>query len=276
MSIPPVFTTLPSPRSDDSDIIEKIEIIEKIQKHFDAVILSPMRASTILTYFHSCHAIAGGLYLGNYRSFIESTDLALQHKTNPDCEQHTNRHGFRTVITVCPMSAFTHEYPNLNAEIVGESFRDQQVLWLQVGRTIFDDPALWPSLVHDCTFPDSEKARQEIVDTATTMETLMILNEVKREQIRSIPVQEWFHPTFTEMDRAIFGDQRVLVHCHGGISRSATVVAAYFISRFHRTTDETLEFLKKQRPCVDPRFIDALRSYERALASPPPQLTLEL
>lgn len=66
--------------------------------------------------------------------------------------------------------------------------------------------------------------------------------------------------------------QRVLVHCAAGVSRSATLTAAYllsegFIDNPAPTTDETLIFLQSRRSCVRPNagFVCRLREWENAL-----------
>lgn len=61
------------------------------------------------------------------------------------------------------------------------------------------------------------------------------------------------------------GNEKVLVHCYAGQSRSATVLAAYFINRFGVSTMDAANFLRHKRPCVSPKFMKELESYEAAL-----------
>jgi atypical dual specificity phosphatase len=44
----------------------------------------------------------------------------------------------------------------------------------------------------------------------------------------------------------------VLIHCSMGISRSATIVCAYLISKYHYSFQDALGFLKARRSIVDP------------------------
>jgi len=44
----------------------------------------------------------------------------------------------------------------------------------------------------------------------------------------------------------------VLVHCHMGVSRSATVVIAYLMKYFHMTHREAYNFVKKKRSVINP------------------------
>lgn len=55
--------------------------------------------------------------------------------------------------------------------------------------------------------------------------------------------------------------ENVLVHCVFGRSRSATIVLYYLIKKYDMTIEKALEFLKKQRYCINPsiQFLDNLR-----------------
>jgi hypothetical protein len=57
----------------------------------------------------------------------------------------------------------------------------------------------------------------------------------------------------------------VLVHCAGGVSRSATVVLGYLMSRRGLTFDQSLTELRRARPWVNPNagFVLQLREWER-------------
>ncbi|XP_065206526.1 dual specificity protein phosphatase 19 [Planococcus citri] len=58
----------------------------------------------------------------------------------------------------------------------------------------------------------------------------------------------------------------VLVHCNAGISRSATIVAAYLIRHRGINHEEALEILKKERPKINPNpgFVKVLENYATA------------
>ncbi len=57
----------------------------------------------------------------------------------------------------------------------------------------------------------------------------------------------------------------VLVHCNAGISRSATIIAAYLIREKEMTFSEALKLIKDARPAARPNegFIKQLVSYEK-------------
>jgi hypothetical protein len=67
--------------------------------------------------------------------------------------------------------------------------------------------------------------------------------------------------------------ERVLVHCHAGVSRSATVVLLYLMVYHGLGLDEALALLRKARPIVNPNagFMRHLRATDgrlRALRAP--------
>jgi len=63
---------------------------------------------------------------------------------------------------------------------------------------------------------------------------------------------------------AINGGGRVLVHCLMGISRSATIVAAYLMSSRHISTHKAIALIKRARPQIQPNygFIKELHVFE--------------
>ena len=65
----------------------------------------------------------------------------------------------------------------------------------------------------------------------------------------------------------IKGDDKVLVHCTGGISRSPTVVIAYIIWSKKMSYEEALEFVRGKRYGVFPNagFRDQLQLFEKVL-----------
>ena len=70
-------------------------------------------------------------------------------------------------------------------------------------------------------------------------------------------------------------DAKILVHCHAGISRSASIVLYYLMRTMFLSPDETLEILRKSRPIVKPNdwYMWQLRNiYQNVLVKiPSPQ-----
>ena len=72
---------------------------------------------------------------------------------------------------------------------------------------------------------------------------------------------------FGECLHFIKGDEKILVHCMSGASRSATIVIAYLMWIKKFTFKEALDFAKKKRPIVFPNdgFKDQLKLFEKLL-----------
>ena len=60
---------------------------------------------------------------------------------------------------------------------------------------------------------------------------------------------------------------RVFVHCHAGISRSATVCIAYLMQQQKLTVDEAYKFVQSKRPIISPNlgFMGQLMAFQKSL-----------
>lgn len=90
------------------------------------------------------------------------------------------------------------------------------------------------------------------------------LDDVEEEDILSHLV-----PAISFISAEIEKGHGVLVHCHGGISRSATIVAAYLMYSQGMTTEAALELIRKSRPAVSPNegFLKQLDIFYQASCS---------
>ena len=72
---------------------------------------------------------------------------------------------------------------------------------------------------------------------------------------------------FGECLHFIQGEEKILVHCMSGASRSATIVIAYLMWIKKWTFKEALDYVKKKRPIVFPNdgFRDQLKLFEKLL-----------
>lgn len=62
-------------------------------------------------------------------------------------------------------------------------------------------------------------------------------------------------------------DGNVLVHCHAGVSRSATIVLSYLMRKKGLRLEDALKFVKSKRPCVNPNtgFLQQLNRFDQHL-----------
>lgn len=78
-----------------------------------------------------------------------------------------------------------------------------------------------------------------------------------------------FKEAIEAIDAARKSDRNVLVHCFAGISRSATIVAAYLMKKHGISSGEALTRIKAARPIVEPNlgFAIQLDEFGATLAS---------
>lgn len=213
----------------------------------------------------SCNAIANQIFLGSATGFVETTNLPCFAKGKKLVTN--NPHGFQIIITVCPtvnaLKGFVAD-PMQTRPLI-KTFEERQILWLRVAENVRDLPADWTSLVFNCTFPDDELSW---VQPKTTPEFAPLLKQ-KWEVLLQVPVDQWFEPTFRILDRGFFQGQKTLIHCQAGISRSPSVLAAYFIKRLNASVGQVLNHLRNQRVCIDTYFEAGLVVYAHQLSRRP-------
>jgi len=71
------------------------------------------------------------------------------------------------------------------------------------------------------------------------------------------------------IDSYLTHNQRVVVNCFAGVSRSTTIVVAYIIYKYKLTLLEALQFVRSKRNIVNPNpgFIQQLKNLEPLLLS---------
>lgn len=68
-------------------------------------------------------------------------------------------------------------------------------------------------------------------------------------------LKNYFNEAFDFIDLAKLNNQKVLVHCQAGISRSPTIVVAYLMSKLHLDMNDAYNQVKNQRPIIGPNLI---------------------
>jgi protein tyrosine phosphatase (PTP) superfamily phosphohydrolase (DUF442 family) len=86
--------------------------------------------------------------------------------------------------------------------------------------------------------------------------------------IESENIKPYLRNAIMFIDDAIFHKGKVLVHCMCGVSRSATIVAAWLISRqdSSKTVEDTLRIIREKRGCINPNpgFKTQLEEYRQS------------
>lgn len=96
------------------------------------------------------------------------------------------------------------------------------------------------------------------------------------------PISQFFEPTFTLLATTLLRGENVLVHCRAGVSRSVTIVIAFFLRTFRaqlhsyfvcpyvsrhpheKWADALYRFILRNRPQAQPNpgFVRQLYAYE--------------
>ncbi|KAK4051081.1 tyrosine protein phosphatase yvh1 [Microbotryomycetes sp. JL221] len=91
------------------------------------------------------------------------------------------------------------------------------------------------------------------------------LHQVKVDDTNTTNIIEHFESTCDFIANARMRSHGVLVHCQAGVSRSATLVAAYLMREMGLTADKAVQKIKKARPMIEPTdfFMLQLELWER-------------
>jgi hypothetical protein len=102
------------------------------------------------------------------------------------------------------------------------------------------------------------------------------------------PISQFFESTFTLIATTLLRGENVLVHCRAGISRSVTIILAFFLRTFRaqlhtyfvcpyisrhpreKWTDALYRFILRNRPQAQPNsgFVEQLYAYEARCITP--------
>lgn len=98
--------------------------------------------------------------------------------------------------------------------------------------------------------------------------------QIDADDAEHVDLKKWFSKTNTIIEHYVARNQKIVVHCTAGISRSVTIVLAYFIYLAHcrgkiRPSKSIIHILYKwlctKRACAlpNPGFYAQLRNYEK-------------
>lgn len=88
-------------------------------------------------------------------------------------------------------------------------------------------------------------------------------DNLQPDELRNLEHWSWEVAYKIAKERA--SGNRILVHCHAGMQRSAASVAIYLIATYRCTTDEAIAFLKQRRPVAfygNVNFYKSIKGFE--------------
>ncbi|XP_034194324.1 dual specificity protein phosphatase MPK-4 [Osmia lignaria lignaria] len=90
---------------------------------------------------------------------------------------------------------------------------------------------------------------------------------IKYIQVTDMPREDLlthFEDSYEFIDHALQLNDKILVHCYFGVSRSATLVIAYLMKKYKRSFSDSFEEVKGKRRFVEPNagFLAQLKLYE--------------
>jgi protein tyrosine phosphatase len=134
-------------------------------------------------------------------------------------------------------------------------------------------------------YPLSKDAKNEVVDYARKNKICNIVSISDYKLDWNNPNINWINITCPDVsntdlhsvfdvvsnfiDDAVKRGEKVLIHCHAGVSRSVTLLAAYLILCRGMSTKQALQFIKSKRSFIRPNigFIRQLLTLEKSVNS---------
>ena len=88
---------------------------------------------------------------------------------------------------------------------------------------------------------------------------------IQVEDLDNEDILSYFPLAYKIISKAQQEGKNVYVHCHAGISQSATIVISFLMKKYHINADNALNMVRKSRSKVSPNdgFIDQLKLYEK-------------
>ena len=93
-------------------------------------------------------------------------------------------------------------------------------------------------------------------------------DDINQEIIKIVDVpSENIIKYFGKCLKFIEGDDKILVHCMEGVSRSATIVIAYIMWKEKKSMNDAIKFVRSKRPIISPNygFKKQLKMFENIL-----------
>lgn len=99
-----------------------------------------------------------------------------------------------------------------------------------------------------------------------------IYKQIAVEDNLDVDLTQHLAGAFQFIEEARACQEKVLVHCHAGKSRSVTVILAYLMKYYSHTFESALEYVKQRKPDINPNlsFVGQLLNFEECSLRPSP------
>lgn len=99
-----------------------------------------------------------------------------------------------------------------------------------------------------------------------SFESELLYKQIPVDDAPNVNLSEHFPEAFRFIDSARVNDERVLVHCQAGMSRSVTVIIAYLMHHMCMSLEQAYDFVKAKKSNIEPNFsfMGQLLDFERS------------
>lgn len=99
-----------------------------------------------------------------------------------------------------------------------------------------------------------------------SFESELVYKQIPVDDAPNVNLSEHFPDAFRFIDSARVNEERVLVHCQAGMSRSVTVILAYLMYHMCMSLEQAYDFVKAKKSNIQPNFsfMGQLLDFERS------------
>ena len=78
-------------------------------------------------------------------------------------------------------------------------------------------------------------------------------------------IRQYFDKTYKLIDYAVTNNKNIYIHCMAGISRSSTILIAYYMKKYCIPLNQAMKMVSDRRNIIQPNpgFIEQLKDYEK-------------
>ncbi len=95
----------------------------------------------------------------------------------------------------------------------------------------------------------------------------VVYEHVEIADSQDVLIRQYFQECIDKMNISMKNDGVLLLHCSAGMSRSPTILMAYFMKMHHMSLQQALHFVRSRHPQTKPNpgFMDDLKWYSHSL-----------